>query len=270
MLGCSWFAHGGADDAHIKRGVFANHAYGVLGTAEVSVAGRKSAARLIKLRNPHGRGGEFNGEWADGDAAWSSVDAAECARVGYVDADDGTFFMSLADWFALFEQLCICRPLMPTPCVPVRTAPAAPPARACALLMPPSPPRACAPSLASLVAAPPSLARRNLRYLSPFVCRCLLFRAHSFFVLLLLFFVSGICPQTGACGALTASSTATLAAPVSPPAPRETTSFKSTSTPVSSSCARSPSRLAALASGSTQACSSPLRRAAPLGSARAL
>ena len=68
MLGCSWFAHGGADDAHIERGVFANHAYGVLGTAEVSVAGRKSAARLIKLRNPHGRGGEFNGEWADGDA----------------------------------------------------------------------------------------------------------------------------------------------------------------------------------------------------------
>ena len=56
--------------------------------------------------------------------AWSSVDAIECTRIGYVDADDGTFFMSLEDFYGLFEQLCICRPLMPTPCVPLRLAPA--------------------------------------------------------------------------------------------------------------------------------------------------
>jgi hypothetical protein len=123
MLGCSWFAgeaaaggHVEGKETHIDRGVFANHAYGILACVDVAVAHRGEATtRLIQLRNPHGTGGEFEGEWSDAHASWGDVEKAECDRIGYVDADDGTFFMSIDDFFEMFTQICVCRPLMATP-----------------------------------------------------------------------------------------------------------------------------------------------------------
>ena len=117
MVGVSWQNNGGTDK-ETKDGCFGNHAYGVLSVYEVQLAGG-ATERLVNIRNPHGHGGEYSGDWSDGDAAhWRLVSSQEKARLGMSDADDGAFFMSFNDCWNYWETLCVSRPLMPTPYIP--------------------------------------------------------------------------------------------------------------------------------------------------------
>ena len=112
MVGVSWAAAGGTDSEQY-RGTFGNHAYGVLDC--YTVHGPEGAEQLVKLRNPHGHGGEYTGDWRDSDVRWKHVPAEDKNRMGHVDADDGMFFMRLKDFYELFEDVAVCRPLQPTP-----------------------------------------------------------------------------------------------------------------------------------------------------------
>lgn len=117
MVGVSWQNNGGSDK-EMKVGCFGNHAYGVLSVYEVQIDGG-ATERLVNIRNPHGHGGEYSGDWSDGDAAhWGLVSPEEKARLGMSDADDGAFFMSFNDCWNFWETLCVSRPLMPTPYIP--------------------------------------------------------------------------------------------------------------------------------------------------------
>ena len=62
--------------------------------------------RLIKLRNPHGGGKEWDGDWGDDSHLWTAhPDVASAA--GFEKAADGVFFMCLADLAAVFEKIAI-------------------------------------------------------------------------------------------------------------------------------------------------------------------
>ena len=116
MVGVSWSNNGGTDK-EIRMGCFGNHAYGVLAVFDVTLTDG-SHVKLVNVRNPHGHGGEYSGDWSDADQAhWALVSPEDRRRIGYSLEDDGTFFMCFADFWSFWETLCVCRPLMPTPCV---------------------------------------------------------------------------------------------------------------------------------------------------------
>ena len=113
LLGVSWQAQPGearaTGDRAQKMGTFGNHAYGIVSMHE-DVAG----SRLVRLRNPHGHGGEWTGAWCDTDPRWQTLDAEAKANSGWTDAgdgavDDGMFYMSFEDFFAHWNALSVAR-----------------------------------------------------------------------------------------------------------------------------------------------------------------
>ena len=63
----------------IRRGIIPNHAYGILRALEVRLVGGKPA-KLVQVRNPWGRGLEWDGAWSDADSSWTRV-APESQRL---------------------------------------------------------------------------------------------------------------------------------------------------------------------------------------------
>jgi hypothetical protein len=85
----------GQDDVD-ETGLVGGHAYSLLAGIEVKTS--KGPVRLVKLRNPWGQE-EWNGKWADGDAAWNTVDANTKRELGADrKTDDGIFYMDFADF----------------------------------------------------------------------------------------------------------------------------------------------------------------------------
>ena len=74
FLSCSVKPGVSAEEAK-ARGLFAQHAYSLLGVLETS-----SGLRLLKLRNPHG-GTEWNGAFSDGAPEWTAALKAEVPTV---------------------------------------------------------------------------------------------------------------------------------------------------------------------------------------------
>ena len=130
------------------NGIVQRHAYTVLSNSRVFLrccGVPCGTERVVRLRNPHGLGSaEWRGKWSDNSAYWLCVSDAErrrvkykwsdehyCARacqvrlcpfvllccpllyynaeaVGHTKRDDGSFFMSEADFFAVFHRVDIC------------------------------------------------------------------------------------------------------------------------------------------------------------------
>jgi len=61
---------------------------------------------LFKIRNPWGAE-KYTGQYNDDDTIWDSWDADLLTQVGYVDADDGSFFLDAATYHAEFESTSI-------------------------------------------------------------------------------------------------------------------------------------------------------------------
>lgn len=87
-----------------SNGLISAHAYSVLGFAVVnSKSGYQE--RLIHLHNPWGDT-EWKGRWSDKDKASWTPQAK--AQVGFVDRDDGMFWMSLSDFFRYYSRVSYC------------------------------------------------------------------------------------------------------------------------------------------------------------------
>ena len=71
-----------------KDGLIGQHAYSLLAAYEAD------GERLVKLRNPHGKG-EWKGKWCDGNKAWSDKPAVAdaCGVIPSEKKNDGIFFM---------------------------------------------------------------------------------------------------------------------------------------------------------------------------------
>lgn len=102
---------GEGDKAEERRpdGLLAKHAYSVL---QVLCA---FGQRLVEVRNPWGRGGEWNGAWSDDSPEWKKhPEIAEDLRV--VEADDGRFWMPWDAFAAVFGgHIIVCPVTLPCP-----------------------------------------------------------------------------------------------------------------------------------------------------------
>jgi hypothetical protein len=85
------------------KGLVKGHAYCIQLVNEFAT--EQEPIRLIKLYNPWGKH-EWNGKWADSDKESWNEEIEE--YFGKVDADDGTFFIELADYIKYFASLYAC------------------------------------------------------------------------------------------------------------------------------------------------------------------
>jgi Calpain family cysteine protease len=95
----------GSDSDVSNMGIVQGHAYSLLDVCEVE------GNKLIQLRNPWGEATEWKGAWSDSSKEWNErrrrivyermkqrgVEQVEIGR------EDGTFWISLSDYFANFE-----------------------------------------------------------------------------------------------------------------------------------------------------------------------
>ncbi len=101
LMGAGSPEHEMGDRAQTPDGIIQGHAYSVLELNEFE------NERLLRLRNPHGsRGAEWSGDWSDGCPKWTE---AAKAKLNYVNAEDGVFWMNLGDFCAQYANLYICR-----------------------------------------------------------------------------------------------------------------------------------------------------------------
>ena len=63
---------------------------------------------LFKIRNPWGRGVEWNGAWSDTSSKWDTVSEEVKQSIGYQRGGDGTFFMAFDDWVDHYNRLTMC------------------------------------------------------------------------------------------------------------------------------------------------------------------
>lgn len=86
------------------KGLYSGHAYSLMGVIEMNTM-NAGVARLVHIRNPWGEY-EWNGNWSDQSSLWTPE---LCAQANHTKADDGTFFMSIDDFYNLFSYVFICQ-----------------------------------------------------------------------------------------------------------------------------------------------------------------
>lgn len=82
-----------------EQGIVSGHAYTLIGVHTLH------NERVLEIRNPWGKGDEWNGRWNDDDLLWTEELRNE---LNAHSAEDGRFFMPLEDFPSQFEQLAIC------------------------------------------------------------------------------------------------------------------------------------------------------------------
>ena len=97
---------GAADEEQMEKyfqgkGMVTGHAYSLIGCYEIL------NEKLVKLRNPWGCG-EWQGPWGDSDPIWNALSDEEKDEVGYVNKDDGTFFISFEMFKSIYSDMQIC------------------------------------------------------------------------------------------------------------------------------------------------------------------
>jgi hypothetical protein len=101
LLGAGTVSRAASDKQLQDSGLVFGAVYVVYEAVEVD------GQRLLKLRNPPGDHGEWQGDWSDNSPLWT---ARLRAKLGVVDdADDGTFWMSVDDFVFAFRSLYLCR-----------------------------------------------------------------------------------------------------------------------------------------------------------------
>ena len=93
----------GEGEVESALGLVSGHAYSLISIHEFH-GGYGPPLRLLKLRNPWGSG-EWLGDWSDRSPLWTPELKQQ---VGFVDRDDGIFFMTMEDYMANFERTAIC------------------------------------------------------------------------------------------------------------------------------------------------------------------
>jgi hypothetical protein len=97
---------GNDDTTTSMTGVVQGHAYALLSVS--ANLGPDGQFDLMKLRNPHGQGGqEWSGAWSDGHPIWDQYPGIKEKLMPAVE-DDGTFWMERADFVNEFRSISIC------------------------------------------------------------------------------------------------------------------------------------------------------------------
>lgn len=86
--------------------MFTGHAYTLIGCFEVVTTHSRKKTKLVKIRNPHGNT-EWTGDWCDNSDLWTRD--IETQVGGLERENDGVFFMSYDDYFAIYSETSICK-----------------------------------------------------------------------------------------------------------------------------------------------------------------
>ena len=90
-----------------EKGIVDNHAYTLIGVKEIKMDTGKTE-RLLCVRNPWGKSKkmtEWKGDWSDVSPLWT---AKTKQQVGFKEANDGIFWISLKDFDLFFYLVTIC------------------------------------------------------------------------------------------------------------------------------------------------------------------
>lgn len=94
-------------DTHTNNiNIAMGHAYSLLGAAVVHVDGNDY--KILRLRNPWGKG-EGKGRFSDKDQIWDYVSPEVKAQIGYEDREDGSFFITLDDFYDSFSMVTVAK-----------------------------------------------------------------------------------------------------------------------------------------------------------------
>lgn len=85
-------------------GLVSDHSYAVIKAVDLQTK-QYGRLRLLQLRNPWGHK-EWLGDWSDKSDKWTD-DLKK--QVGFVDADDGMFFISFNDYMNYYRSTTICK-----------------------------------------------------------------------------------------------------------------------------------------------------------------
>ena len=92
-------------------GIVVGHAYSLLSVEQFDLGDGSAPIRLVKLRNPHGKGTpdfptEWNGKWSTHSDEW--IKYSEIAdSVGYEQVNDGIFWMDYSDFVNVFDKVLV-------------------------------------------------------------------------------------------------------------------------------------------------------------------
>ncbi|KZT25339.1 cysteine proteinase, partial [Neolentinus lepideus HHB14362 ss-1] len=98
------------DKLMLVRGLKPEHAYSIIDAIEHASTGK----RFVKIRNPWGRGGEWNGPWSDGSREWTTKwpvpNTEEQVHIRAEDlhhtfGDDGQFIMEYDDFITTWSYV---------------------------------------------------------------------------------------------------------------------------------------------------------------------
>ncbi|XP_076017093.1 calpain-1 catalytic subunit-like [Genypterus blacodes] len=104
LMGCGTPQGETSENTVAANGLVEGHAYTVTGVKQVM--SQEKVESLIRLWNPWGKR-EWNGDWSDRSPLWNTVSPQErdlCLAV----ADNGEFWMTIADFCKYFKSLDIC------------------------------------------------------------------------------------------------------------------------------------------------------------------
>ena len=86
-----------------EAGLVDSHAYTLVAAKEITLD-NLSIEKLVKVRNPYGMK-EWTGDWSDNSKKWT---VRTRAQVDGENKEDGSFFMSFADFIKFFTTTTIC------------------------------------------------------------------------------------------------------------------------------------------------------------------
>mmetsp|Transcript_53234 Transcript_53234/g.134039 ORF Transcript_53234/g.134039 Transcript_53234/m.134039 type:complete len:680 (-) Transcript_53234:1258-3297(-) len=91
-------------------GLVERHAYSLLSVLHLTEGGHD--LKLLQLRNPWGKGHEWNGDWGDKSPTWD--EHPQIKEHLWRDEEDGIFWISFDDFAARFKSVNVCPKCMPT------------------------------------------------------------------------------------------------------------------------------------------------------------
>jgi hypothetical protein len=100
ILGAGTGSSALADKEILDMGIIFEAAYTIYDVKNVD------GNQLLKLRNPPGDHDEWKGDWSDKSELWTR---RLKYKLGWVDEDDNTFWMSFDDFCNVFRQLYVCK-----------------------------------------------------------------------------------------------------------------------------------------------------------------
>jgi len=92
------------------NGIAGGHAYSVTGAHTISYNdpwGGATDVQLLRMRNPWGKT-EWKGDWSDNSPKWQGVSESTKDEIGYVNKDEGEFWISYCDALVYFYGIHCC------------------------------------------------------------------------------------------------------------------------------------------------------------------